>query len=35
MATWAQRSEDANFVAVHIQQIVVNGEEAYEGEELG
>ncbi len=32
LATWAQRSEDANFVAVHVQKIVVNGEQAYEGE---
>jgi hypothetical protein len=33
LATWAQRSEDTNFVSVHIQQIVVNSEEANEGKE--
>jgi hypothetical protein len=33
LATWAQRSEDANFVAVHVQEVVVNGEEADEGQE--
>jgi hypothetical protein len=32
LATWAQRSEDANFVAVHVQEVVVNGEQADEGE---
>jgi hypothetical protein len=34
LATWAQHSEDTNFVAVHIQQIIVNGEQANEGEEI-
>ncbi len=32
LATWARRSEDANFVAVHVQEVVINGEEADEGE---
>jgi hypothetical protein len=34
LATWAQRSEDANFVAVHVQQVVVNCEQADEGKEI-
>jgi hypothetical protein len=34
LATWAQRSEDANFVAVHVQQVVVDSEKADEGDEL-
>jgi hypothetical protein len=33
LATWAQRSEDTNFVTVHVQEVVVNGEQAYEGQE--
>ncbi len=34
MATWAQRSEDANFVAVHVQEVVVNSEKATGGKEI-
>jgi hypothetical protein len=34
LATWDQRSKDVNFVAVHVQKVVINGEEANEGEEI-
>jgi hypothetical protein len=32
LATWAHCLEDANFVAVHVQEVVINGEEADKGE---
>jgi hypothetical protein len=32
LATWAQRSEDSNFVAVHVQEVVINGEQANKSE---